>query len=357
MTGGSKPTIQNSGGDGIALAANNLVRRLTAGNASGFHSAGSNVGTLTVSEVIVNNATGGGIEVATGTLAVTLQSLTNDSSSDEGIDLTAVAGSFTVSAGSVNNTNSPGDQHRRQPVAGAERYPDQCLIQQHDQRRSTGDTTGSFTVTGTGVTDGTGGNDPDHHPTRFEAISAQNIALSNMNFTNATTGQRRRAGQWRPAISPSRAASPTPAATLPIYLETVTGVSPDQSDDQRQQNGINGNLVTNFSLVNSDPSNIGSEPGERRPVPEPAGTNTFNNVSIVGSFTQTKVDRECPGLIDHQPTELDHQHGAGTDGFFVKGASRDGNNATITFNVTDSSFTQNQASQPGARRGKQPGDR
>ena len=345
-TGGSKPTIQNSGGDGIALAANNLVRGLTAGNASGSGLAGSNVGTLTVSEVIVNNATGGGIEVATGTLAVTLQSLTTTSSSDEGIDLTAVAGSFTVSAGSVSNTNSRAINIDGNPSLALNVTLTSVSSSNTTKGVQLRDTTGNFTVTGTGVTDGTGGTIQTITQRGFEAISAQNIALSNMNFTNATT-----ANGVAPGTATCNIAEPSgftnTGCNAPIYLETVTGVSlTNLTINGSAQNGINGNLVTNFSLVNSDLSNIGNENLENGvQFLNLLGTNTFNNVSIVGSFTRNALIENVQGSSTINLLNSTINTALGQDGFFVKGASRDGNNATITFNVIDSSFTQNQASQ------------
>ncbi len=151
-TSGGKPTIENSGGDGITLAANNLVRGLNVGDTggTGVIDGGSSAGVLTISEASITG-TGGGIELVNGgNLSVTLDSLTASSSMDEGIHLVNVDGSFSLPAGSIDTSGVP--------AVVIDGDPSLALSVSLDSVSANGgtigiwlqDTSGSFTVTGSG---------------------------------------------------------------------------------------------------------------------------------------------------------------------------------------------------------------
>lgn len=205
---------------------------------------------------------------------------------------------------------------------------------------------GSFTVTGTGTTDGSGGTIQNITNRGFEAINAANISLSNMNFTNATT-----ANGVAPGTATCNTAEPAgntnTGCNAPVYLENVTGVTLNNlTINGSAQNGINGNGVTNFSLTNSELSNIGNEDPENGiQFLNLLGNNTFNNVTINGSRTRNALIENVQGNSTIALTNSTINNAVGEDGFFVKGASRSGNNASITFNVTNSSFTHNHSVQ------------
>lgn len=115
-------------------------------------------------------------------------------------------------------------------------------------------TTGSgrFVVTGSGTTDTSGGTITNVTQRGFEAINANNISLSNMDFTNATTGD---------ASDASAVCGPTGIASCyaPIYLNTVTGVTLENlAVDGSTENGINGVSVNGLTLSNSSVLNIGN---------------------------------------------------------------------------------------------------
>jgi len=110
---GVRPTITNTAGagssDGINLSSGNTVRGLDIGNTAGSGIAGVGVGALTISDVVING-TGGGVDFRTsGTLAVTLDSLSASSSTREGIRLTGVTGAFSTTAptGVITTTGVP----------------------------------------------------------------------------------------------------------------------------------------------------------------------------------------------------------------------------------------------------------
>ncbi|MFH6992852.1 Ig-like domain-containing protein [Flavobacterium sp. FlaQc-48] len=109
---------------------------------------------------------------------------------------------------------------------------------------------GSFQVTGTGTTAGSGGTIQNITNRGAEFISCTNISLKNINFTNSTTS----AGVCSsPAVDNS-------SCNGAIHLKTVTGVTLDNISITGTNNavGININNVNNFTLSNSTLTNCGS---------------------------------------------------------------------------------------------------
>jgi len=107
-TGGTRPVLSNTGGNGINLASGNTVRGLNVGNTAVASDgiAGGGVGSLTIDEVAILG-TGGGVNLSNGVLGVTLDSVTS-SGSDTGIFLRDTTGSFTVTGDGTNNMNGSG---------------------------------------------------------------------------------------------------------------------------------------------------------------------------------------------------------------------------------------------------------
>jgi uncharacterized repeat protein (TIGR01451 family) len=148
---GVDPVITSTA-NGINLATGNTVRGLTVGDtASGIGIADNgSVGTLTITEATISGA-GGGIELDSGgTLAVSFDSLSASSSSNEGINLLGVNGSFSVSGGSIGTSTVP--------AVNIDGNPSLALTVSLGSVSADGgangidirDTTGSFTVTGSG---------------------------------------------------------------------------------------------------------------------------------------------------------------------------------------------------------------
>ena len=110
---GLTPTIQVTGADeGVLLAQNNTLSGFnistTNAAADGIEDGGGTVGTLTISNVSISG-TGQAVDIDQGgTLNVTLASVTSTGSSEEGIQLAGVAGSFTASTVSLNGMTGDG---------------------------------------------------------------------------------------------------------------------------------------------------------------------------------------------------------------------------------------------------------
>ncbi|MAT99591.1 MAG: hypothetical protein CL608_20805 [Anaerolineaceae bacterium] len=189
-TGGTRPTITTTSGDGVVVAQNNLLRGFNVGNTAGvgISDNGGTVGALTVSEMAIFG-TGGGFEADNGgTLAVLLDGLSANSSSEEGIDLENVAGSFSATA--TNNTlNMTGV-----PAVVIDGNPTLALNLNFQSVGSTNaahgisirDTTGSFAVAGTGAAN-SGGTLSGHSAEGVFLNNALNISLTDMVINQSAT--------------------------------------------------------------------------------------------------------------------------------------------------------------------------
>ncbi len=100
------PVITNTTGDGVVLAQNNTIAGVNIGNTpvAGTGIKGSSYGLLTIADVSISTNGGPGIDLDTGTLEGSLNSVSSVNSSTEGIKLvnTTVTSSFTFSSVTVN---------------------------------------------------------------------------------------------------------------------------------------------------------------------------------------------------------------------------------------------------------------
>jgi methionine-rich copper-binding protein CopC len=202
-TGGAAPIIS---GGGIALAANNHLHGLSISSGAAPGISGTGFGTLTVSEnVAVTTTTGTAINLATGALTATFRSI-----------------SANGGANGILVTN----------------------------------TTGSFTVTGIGATDGSGGTIQNTTTRGASFTTATNITLRNMNFTNAATADF-------PAGPTGLSLGANTADNAAIHLQNAANVVLDNLNiNGSAEQGINGHNVNGFTLTNSVLANLGDGPDE-----------------------------------------------------------------------------------------------
>ena len=331
-----RPNIAPSTGNGIRLAVNNGVRGLNVGNTPGGSGVVDNggVGNLIIDNVGISG-TGGGISLVNGgTLAVTLDYLTTSSSTDEGIHLVGVSGDFdviapvgvlsTASAPAVHIDGAPLDINITLDSVTASNAVYGILIQ---------DTTGSFSVTGTGSTDGSGGTISSITNRGASFINTENIALSNMTFSNAPTANAA-------SLCNGLVNSGCNAA---IHLENSTGIDLTNVDiSSSAQQGINGLNVTDFSLANSTITQCGNAINEGclRMV------NLYGTADITNSELSFAAERVAQienmngtlALTVTDSTFRDTQSsGTGADGLEI--ISDGGANTTI--DIVDSSFLRN----------------
>ena len=422
----SNPVMTNNGGNAITLASGNTVRGLTINSPAGAGITGGSVGGLTISETTVTNAAGPSVNLASGTLTATLDTLSSNSSVGQGINLDNVNGSFTVSGntavsnstsdgirvlnsagltadfGNTTITNSGSDGIDLSNSAGANFTFDSLSITTNglggrglvannagtltivgatntisvsngtavnltnttigasgitfesisSSGADTGITlnntgTGDFTVTGTGVTDGSGGTLQNLNDHGIELINAQDISISNMNLINATTTQDVPTHRFPTTISLTCATEETAGGTntgcnAPIHLENTTNINLNNLDiDGSVQHGVNGNTVNGLSISNTDITNIGNEQLENgMHFINLIGTVNFNTLSIVGSETRnTRIGNNTgtANITVINSTFRDTALPNGEDGFNVV----TNGSANVTLNVNNSSFIHN----------------
>jgi len=134
---------------------------------------------------------------------------------------------------------------------------------------------GGLTVTGTGTTDGTGGTIQNTTNRGASFISASNITLNNMNFTNAGTSDL-------DADNSGLSTGDNLATNAAIHLQSVTNATLDNLNiTGGAEQGINGHNVNAFTLSNSALSNLGNGPDED-------GIHFFN-MSGASAITNTTI--------------------------------------------------------------------
>ena len=101
--GGSNTTMTTTAAatNSITLASGNTVTGFTIGNTTGAKMNGTSFGTLTISNVTMSG-TGQALALNTGTVNGTIDSLTTTSSAADGVSLTAIAGTFTITTGAIS---------------------------------------------------------------------------------------------------------------------------------------------------------------------------------------------------------------------------------------------------------------
>ncbi|HBA85910.1 MAG TPA: hypothetical protein DCZ95_17640 [Verrucomicrobia bacterium] len=104
---GSRPTL-GLGGAGATCAANNLIQGLDIVATAGKGVSGAGFGTLTISNASITSTGGAALDLATGTLAITLDSASSMNSSAEGLRLSNVNGTFTAVAGNISAPTGAG---------------------------------------------------------------------------------------------------------------------------------------------------------------------------------------------------------------------------------------------------------
>ncbi len=392
----SNPTLVHNAGDSVTLGTGNTLKGFTIGNTSGAAIKGSSFGTLTVATVTVNGS-GQIVDLNSGTLAVTFDGLSSSGTTGgrRAIDVQNVTGSFvsgqttisgpandairlltssgttftfnglTVSttgqrgllasnAGTLNVTGAANTASTTNNVAveisnttiGASGVTWLSVSANGGDKgivlNNTG--TGSFTVSGTGTTAGSGGTIQNINKRGVEVTNAQNVTLKNMNLTNATLVQD---------VAPN---TPTctdePAGTnlgcnAPVYLVDATNVVLNNLViNGSVQHGINGNNVNGLSLTTITGSNIGNENKENGlHVINLVGTNPWTTVNISGSRTRNVLIENNRGTSAITVNSSTFNNAVLEDGFHVIGGSASGQNAIINLTVQNSTFSQNHSVQ------------
>jgi uncharacterized repeat protein (TIGR01451 family) len=352
LTGGTSPSLTTTSGNAINVATNNEIRGLNIGNTTGTGISGGEVGTLFVREVGIpgpsSTRLGGGVDLTSTTGAaidIVLDRLSASSSTDEGIRLSGVSGDFDITDtnGTINNTGVSAID-----ITGAADPNEVDLDITFASVSSSGsdvginltNTTGSFSVTGTGTTDGSGGTLENLNDHGIQLINTQNVSISNMNLTNAALT----AGATTNTANCTNLSNGTnTGCNAPVHMVNASSISfTNLTIDGSEQHGINGNNVNGLSISDTNVVNIGDDNKENgMHFINLVGTVSFSDVSVIGSNTRNVLIENNTGTSNVTVTNSTFNTAGSEVGLDFLGLGM----ANITFSVTDSSFTDNNAPQ------------
>ena len=205
---------------------------------------------------------------------------------------------------------------------------------------TTAGTHGGLTVTGTGTTNGSGGTIQNITNRGSSFISARDISLSNMTFTNVGTVNG--ADPTNPTGTCGGLQSGTnTACNAGLHADGVTNLTLTNVDlSGGGQQGINGNNVTNFTFSNSNVTGFGNqvnEDGVR--INNLLGTSTWNNVHLfLNNEFQAYIQNESgTGSLTVTNSEFNHNCTnctSSVDGLQYSGQGT----ANMTLSVSNSNF-------------------
>lgn len=196
--------------------------------------------------------------------------------------------------------------------------------------------TGPFKVVGTGTTAGSGGTIQATTTRGAEFVSASNITMKNMNFTNNAQSV-----QDTPATCANLGAGTNLNCSASIHMASVTGIALDNVDvNGSSQVCVNGNNVTTFSMTNgSKVRNCGTETSENgMQFANLLGTSTITGATFTNNWNSALdvVNTSGAGTLNITSAAFTG-NGVGTHGSTLLKYSGDGT-AIMTINVQSSSF-------------------
>ncbi len=210
-TSGTRPTISNSGGDGIRLASGNTVRGVNVGNSSaagfGIDDNGS-VGTLLLADVGVTNTVGGGIRTDSGGTITATGTNTISTTTGTALNVTGT----TIGAGGITFQSISAGAMAVGPANGI-------------VLNNTG-TSGGLTVTGDGTTtrNNSGGTIQNTTSSALLLTNTSNVDVNHLNIDDAGI----------------HAVDGTLVSGFSFRHATVSGVGPAAVDDHNAFNFITG---------------------------------------------------------------------------------------------------------------------
>lgn len=282
-TGGTRPTWTTSGTiiHALTVKSGNRIQGLDIGVTSGKKIIGGSYGTLTIKDVSLKG-TGPALDLSGGTLAASFDEISGSSSNVIPVNITSSNGNLaiatgTLTASSVSALNISGTaSNNRIALTG-----NFVAINANGGTKGIvlSNTSGTFKVTGSGTTAGSGGTIQNITLRGAEFVNADGITLSNMNFTNANTTE----GVVVSNMDNS-------GANAAIHANTANGFNLNNIavSGTIVQEGINLRAVNAFKLdkvtVSASGSGTGSEEGNLYAV------NSTGNCSISNStFSDPKT--------------------------------------------------------------------
>lgn len=328
-TGGTAPTLTSSG-SAVTVGSGNTIRGLNIGNTTANKITGSSYGTLTLKEMSLSG-NGRALNLAAGTLDATLTVLSATvTGSTSGINVTGTNGTLTatsgsVSAGAASAINISGKAANDRLTLN---LPFTTVSSNGAVKGvSVSNTTGTFQITGTGTTLGSGGTIQNISGRGLEFINANGITLKNINLTNANTAE---------GTVPSSGDNTNSNAAL--HANNVTGLTMDRIivTGTTVQQGFNLTDVTTLALSNSSVASAGTAN-----VPEEGciyavntmGTNTITGCTFSNSGGRIAYFRNTSKNLDLLTvTGSTFQNAANSAGLLFEGYGTAAMNLKVTGN-------------------------
>ncbi|MDP1584286.1 MAG: cadherin domain-containing protein [Bradyrhizobium sp.] len=256
-------TLDTGAGNGVDLTGNT-------GATINFNAGGNGLD-ITTSTGTGFNATGGG--------TVNVQGTGNSINSSSATALNVVNTTIGASNLTFQSISSGNNTAAADPVSG-------IIL------NNTG-SSGGLTVTGTGTTDGSGGTIQNTTGRGASLINTSNVSLNNMNFTNAGTTDL-------DATNGGLSTGDNLDTNAAIHLQNVTTVTIDNVNiNGGAEQGINGNTVANFNLLNSSIENVGNAADEDGiHFYNMSGTSSIINTTINSSFDDNLNLQTTSGNLD-----------------------------------------------------------
>jgi hypothetical protein len=289
----------NSTTTGISLS--NVAGNLTSGtttitnpSSQGISVSGTaSTGTLNFGTTSLTGSGGAGLSSNgfANTLQFTSLVITPDAG-QKGIDVTGGTGTLNIQTGTITTSNNSALSIAG--VSSVSKVTLGVILTSVSANGSSGTTTkgislnntsGSFLITGTGSTDGSGGTIQNITQRGAEFINATGITLKNINFISANTSN---------GCSPLTSPTPFAGCYGSVYLESVTNATLDNininstdgtnSSGSNAQRGITGTGVTGLTISNTVVKNAGDEVKEGAIFLQSlAGTVNFTNLNLLNN--------------------------------------------------------------------------
>ncbi|MCF2493014.1 Ig-like domain-containing protein [Dyadobacter chenhuakuii] len=285
-TGGNRPALTSSGGANvITTAAANTIRGLNIGNSGGAKIAGSTAGLLTISEIALTG-NGSALNLANVTLAADFSELSSNVGSGpvSPIDISSVGGNLKIGSGTISSSNVAAID-----VAGSSLGLDVTLAAVSCSNAAKGiavsGTTGTFQITGSGATAGSGGTIQNISARGIEFTNAAGVTLNNINLINANGSDSGGCGT-----------SDNSGCNAAVYANVVNGFKLERIiiTGTTNQHGINLRGVNNLTISNSSVQNAGNAATEGAIF----ATNTTGTASITNStFANSTIANAPSGRV------------------------------------------------------------
>ncbi|HKO59437.1 MAG TPA: Ig-like domain-containing protein, partial [Thermoanaerobaculia bacterium] len=354
---GLKPTIGNAGGTGVTMGNASVIRGVTvSASGDGISSNAKTDGTIGTVDV-TGGADGISINTGAGTFTLTDVAITPGANglvinggtptiNAANLDVTTTGGKGVFGNAGVLNVTAGADGSTvtttgNTAVDLSNMALGVSLRSVTATSSATGilvnNTTGSFTVTGSGAIAGSGGTISNMTARGASFITAANVSLSNMLFTLNGTVNGTSA-----AICGDTFNGTNLACNAGIHLASVTGLSlTNVSVTGGAQIGINGNDVSNLTMTNVEVANAGNEVSEHGvQFVNLTGTATITGSNFHNNFSRQFTAQNSTGSLSIGITGSNFSSVAvstGAQGALISGHGT----ASITSNVSSSTFHDN----------------